>query len=708
MHQPYYKNPYTEKMELPWVRLHALKDYYGMVRILKDFPNTRVTYNLVPSLLIQLEDYLRGGRDLFQEIFKKDAGALEPNELRFLIRHFFSANYDHLIKPYPRYNYLFQKRLEHQDSKEGKEWRKIFSLDEIRDIQVWFNLCNFDEEYKENDHRIKGLIEKGENFSEKDKIQIEEAELELIGKIIPEYKAFADTGQVEITTTPFYHPILPLLLDPQQGRIANPNLPRYSLNFNWKEDARAQLEAALNYMERTFGKRPKGIWPSEGSLSTDVLAILENLGIEWTATDELNLSKSLAIPIERDENFTVKNREVLYKPYVLENGQISIFFRDNHLSDLIGFQYQRMPYHRAAEDLVHRIKACGALGEKVDRGTLKNRNLVVPIILDGENAWEYYPKSGRNFLREFFRLVEKDDSLETVTFSECLEPGSAVEPGIIKTFSPGSWINGNFDIWIGDPEDREAWHLIEEARSAFKRRESELPEDLKQKIKEYIHIAQGSDWFWWFGKENYTPDLDIFDHLLRRNLQKVYDLLSLSPPPRLFSPISDILKKTEIEVVSPKAYIAPQIDGKEGNYFDWLHAGSVEVAAIGGAMTFSNSLVNALFYGFGKEHLYLRADTPRDAGQLYSEGYTLDIVIIMDKKEILLNRETLEGNGAFAAGSIIECKVPLAFLSIKEGDTFYLYLEWKRGGQHVQTIPSHDYFRLSVPTARDYAQFWLV
>jgi alpha-amylase/alpha-mannosidase (GH57 family) len=705
MHQPYYKNPYTGKMELPWVRLHALKDYYGMVRLLKDLPNTKVTFNLVPSLLIQLQDYLNGHRDLFQEIFKKDADSLEPGELRFLVRHFFSANHDHLIKPYPRYHHLFHKRQEHQDSKEGKEWRKIFSTAEIRDIQVWFNLCYFDEEYKEKDERIKGLIEKGENFSEEDKILIEEAELELMGKIIPEYKKFADTGLVEITTTPFYHPIMPLLLDPQQGRVANPGLPRYSLNFNWKEDAVAQMEAALTYMEKTFGKRPEGIWPSEGSLSTEVLGILENLGIKWTATDELNLSKSLSIPIDRDENFTVKNPKVLYKPYVLKDGQMKIFFRDNHLSDLIGFQYQKMPFQRAAEDLVQRIKAAGVFAEK---GKRTNREMVVPIILDGENAWEYYPNSGREFLREFFRLVEQDEILETVTFSECIEPDSGVEPEVIEEFSSGSWINGNFDIWIGDHEDRKAWKLIESARNAYKRRESGLPEDKKKEIMEYIYIAEGSDWFWWFGKENYTPDLDIFDHLLRRNLQKVYDLLSISPPHRLFNPVSTILKKTEIEVVSPKAYIAPEIDGKEGHYFKWLNAGSVEVAAIGGAMTFSNSLVNALFYGFDKQNLYLRADTPRDAEQLFDEGYTLNIVIIKDKKETLLNREILEENGEFAAGTIIECKVPLDFISIEEGDAFYLYLEWKRGGQHVQTIPSHDYFRLTVPTAHDYAHFWMV
>ena len=705
MHQPFYRNPYTGKLELPWVRLHALKDYYGMVRILKDFPQIKATYNLVPSLLVQLEGYLKGERDVFQDIFKKNAESLTREELWFLIRHFFSANYNNQVKPFPRYNYLYEKREAHKDSIGGKERRKIFTLNETRDIQVWFPLSYFDEEYKENDERIRGLIEKGENFTEEDKGIIEEAESELLGKIIPEYKKYINSGQVEISTTPFYHPILPLLLDPQQGRIANPGLSQYPLHFNWREDAIAQLESALAYMEKTFGRRPAGIWPSEGSLSTEVLSILENLGIKWTATDEINLSQSLSVPIERDPHFTVKNPGFLYKPYILNEGNIKIFFRDRHLSDLIGFHYRKMPYKIAARDLIHRIKAIGVSTHKEN---IKNEERVVPIILDGENAWEYYHKSGRDFLKEFFRMVEEDETLKTVTFSECLD----MEPGAIECFSSGSWINGNFDIWIGNQEDQKAWQMIEAARNAFERQKPNLSEEQKQEIPEYIYIAEGSDWFWWFGKENDTPDLYIFDLLLRKNLQKVYDLLALSPPANLFSPISDILKKIEIKRVSPKAYINPTIDGKESHYFEWLNAGSVDVAAVGGTMAFSNSIICALFYGFDKQHLYLRVDTAQNARFYFEEGYTLDIVTFntndTDKKKRVLSLKDLKKNENIAIDIFIECKVPLTFISVREGDPFYLYLEWKSNGKSFQTIPTHGYFTLTVPTARDYARFWLL
>ena len=533
MHQPFYKNPYTQKNELPWVRLHGLKDYYGMVALLEDFPRVKATYNLVPSLLTQLEGYCRGERDIFQDIFIKDAQSLQIEEIHFLVRHFFSANPRNLIHPWPRYRYLFEKKSQQQSSG-FTPWEKIFNTSELRDLQVWFQLCHFDEIYKAGDARVKELIKKGENFSETDKKQLEEVEMELLAKIIPVYKKFSDSGQVELSTSPYYHPILPLLVNPQEGRIANPGLPGYDLHFNWREDAVFQLESALDYMEKTFGKRPGGIWPAEGSLSMEVLKILDNMNIRWTATDELNLSRSLGIPIDRDQQSILIDPGVLYKPYAVKDGgiDIKIFFRDRHLSDLIGFHYQETPYEKAAADLVDRIKRSGM---KVPG----DHHIVVPIILDGENAWEYYPNNGRDFLKEFFRLVMEDDALEMVTFSEALDMG--IEPGVISYLSPGSWVNGNFDTWIGDEEDRKAWQLLEETKRAVEKEEQQtgLSEEQKKAARQYISIAQGSDWFWWFGKENYTPDKYIFDNLFRKNLQKVYDILGKDIPAAFTTPIAD-------------------------------------------------------------------------------------------------------------------------------------------------------------------------
>jgi alpha-amylase/alpha-mannosidase (GH57 family) len=709
MHQPLYKNPYTQKTELPWVRLHGLKDYYGMVALLNDFPRIKATYNLVPSLLSQLEGYCRGERDIFQDIFIKDAQSLEIEEIHFLVRHFFSANHRNLIRPWPRYRYLHEKKNKYQNTG-FTPWEKIFKPNELRDLQVWFQLCHFDEIYKKENKPLKELIKKGENFTEEDKKQVEEVEKELLAKIIPGYKKFADSGQIELCTSPYFHPILPLLVNPQEGRITNPGLPEYDLHFNWTEDAVFQLESALDYMEKTFGKRPMGIWPSEGSLSMEVLKILDDTDIQWTATDELNLSRSLGIPIDRDQQFILKDPGVLYKPYAVKDSgiKIKIFFRDRYLSDLIGFHYQETPHEKAAADLVDRIKRSGM---KVPG----DQDIVVPIILDGENAWEFYPNNGRDFLKEFFRLITEDEDLETVNFSEALDMG--IEPGVISQLSSGSWVNGNFDIWIGDEEDRKAWKLLEKTKRAIEKEEHQtgLSEDQKKEIRGYISIAQGSDWFWWFGKENYTPDLHIFDNLFRKNLQKVYELLGKDIPAAFSTPIANHLRASGISIIPPSQRIHPRIDGRAGSYYEWLYAGHIDVRAISGALHVANLLVNTLYYGFDKRYFYLRVDTREEAVSYFEEGYTLDIIILKDgvQKRLpiihstaaydpgLLNIET-------AIDGIIEVSIPLKVLNLREGRCFYLQLEWRYKGDHFQAIPSHDYFRLTVPKDKDYAHFWTV
>ncbi|MCP4217476.1 MAG: glycoside hydrolase [bacterium] len=544
MHQPVYRDALTGRRELPWVRMHALKDYYGMLRILRDFPNLKATYNLVPSLLEQLEQLVSDHRgtgprvpDRFSETFRKDATALTPHDTRFLVRHFFSANYNRMIRPYPRYKYLFKKR-EVLRKKRGKAPHGGFDISELRDIQVWFFLCYFDREYQECDPRIRGLVEKGAMFSEGDKETLLEAERELSAKIIPAYREYADAGRIELSTTPYHHPILPLLLDPQCGRIANPSLPKYRLNFNWRDEAADQVTSALDFMETRFGRRPMGMWPSEGALSFEVVHMLDNLGVAWTATDELNLNKSVGDGhgFHRDIEGTVTEPDVLYRPYVLKGGTTRIFFRDRVLSDLIGFQYSRLAAKKAAADFHRRLRNIGKMAQ---RRNIDPDSFVVPIILDGENSWEHYHKSGRDFFKQLFRLIDTDDTIETVTFSQCLE----IEPAVLDTLSPGSWIGGNFDIWIGHREHRAAWKLIREARKVFREHKDRLTPEKQKEVLKYIHIARGSDWFWWFGKENRTIDLDIFDRLFRSNLLKVYELMQIAPPAKLLKPVPRKLKR---------------------------------------------------------------------------------------------------------------------------------------------------------------------
>ncbi len=704
MHQPCYRNPYSGKFDLPWLRLHALKDYFGMVHILEEFPSLRLTFNLVPSLLAGLDGYLGGGSDVFGDLFRKPAASLAPDEVQFLVRHFFSIQHENHIKPFRRYEALYQKKMKRLAQQVDPDWQGVFSVPDLRDLQVWFQLAYFDEYYKAGDERVIALIRRGRDFSEGDKETCGAIEREILGRVIPEYKKFHERGQVELCTSPFYHPILPLLLDPQVGRDANPRLPSYDLDFNWEEDAWAQLQYGLGLAERTFGARPRGIWPPEGGLSEPTLRLLARAGIAWTASDEDILSRSLPRPLERDGRFMATDPAALYSPYSLAGLPIRIFFRDHLLSDLIGFYYQKFSATEAAADLLSRIKAISASC---------SQELTIPIILDGENAWEFYPRSGRDFLREFYRSICADPGIETVTFSEAAA-GPARELGRLKC---GSWINGNFDIWIGDPDDRRAWELLKGAHDAFCAARPAMDPLQAREVEELLHIAEGSDWFWWYGKENFTPDIDIFDQLFRLNLQKAYELLGRPVPDGLLHPIPASSPTDRLQVVPPRDGLEAEIDGEASDYFEWLDAGRVDILSYGGSMNIANPLVKTLHFGFGGGHAFLRIDTKKHARAYFENGFSLRILLRSGAKtwqgEIGFDGRAPEMKGfsagsAGAVGRIIELKVPGSALEIGEGSEFQLQMFWSFNGQPFQTIPACEPITIKVPGAKDYAAYWQV
>ena len=704
MHQPCYRNPFSGRFDLPWLRLHALKDYFGMVHLLEEFPGLRLTFNLVPSLLAGLEQYNQGAVDAFAEIFRRPAADLAPEEVQYLVRHFFSIHHETHIKPYRRYDLLYRKKMERLGSREDPDWRQVFSVAELRDLQVWFQLTYVDEAYKETDPRIGDLVRKGQGFTEKDKETLSAVEDEILRRVLPEYKKFQDNGQAELCTSPFYHPILPLLLDPQAGRKANEGLAPYDLDFCWEEDAWAQLQSGLDCMEKTFGVRPRGVWPPEGGLSEPTLRLLSRAGIAWTASDEEVLSRSLPRPLERDAHLAISDPGALYSPYTLPGMPVKIFFRDHLLSDLIGFYYQKFPAREAAADLYRRIHALAASGPA---------GMTIAVILDGENAWEFYPRSGRDFLREFYRLLCADDGIETVTYSAAAA-GAARELPRLKC---GSWINGNFDIWIGDRDDQKAWELLREARDAFLAARGSLAGEVAREIEELLRIAQGSDWYWWYGRENYTPDLDIFDSLFRLNLQKVYALLKETPPGALLQPVPSVAPSGRLHVEAPRDTMAPRVDGEISDYFEWLDAGRVDILAFGGAMNIANPLVKTLFFGFDREHAFLRIDTKKHARTYFETGFSLRLELQGNERSLQVElgfaggaAETkgLPAGAAAAVGRIIEWRLPLAALAAGEGAEFRLRMFWSFDGQPFQTIPASGPLTLQVPGARDYAAFWQV
>src|SRR5258708_3116152 len=416
-HQPFYKDLVTGEYRLPWVRLHALKDYYGMVKLLEEFPDVHQTFNLVPSLITQIQDYVAGtAHDPFLNVASRPAKDLTADERRFALQYLFQLNPVHLIGRYPRYAELWDRFQSSGSDPDRAE--KYFQPQDFTDLQVLSQIAWFDEFFLQ-EPEIAKLISKGRGFSLEDQKFVIDRQRDLIGKVIPAHAEAAQQGRIEISTSPFYHPILPLLSDTNAGAASTAGLPLPQNRFRHPEDAREQLQRGLDLHETVFGLRPKGVWPSEGSVSEEVFAIAAGLGVQWMATDEGVLSRTLGMSFMRDGRGRLPDAsaEKLYTIHRYHNGHTPIHmeFRDHAISDQIGFVSSGMPPQDAASHLIHNIK------ETAQSVLTRGNDAVVPIILDGENAWEYYPESGREFLRRFYDGLQKDPSIQAVTVSEAME-----------------------------------------------------------------------------------------------------------------------------------------------------------------------------------------------------------------------------------------------------------------------------------------------
>jgi alpha-amylase/alpha-mannosidase (GH57 family) len=585
MHQPFYKDLASGEYKLPWTRMHALKDYYGMVRALEEFPRVHQTFNLVPSMMVQVAEYASGQAvDPFLEVALKPAESLTAADRAFLLRHSFYSDPLHMIHRYPRYGELFDLCEPHKGGGSGPH----LSVQELRDLQMWSQLAWFDEEYQAEDPEVREWVRQGRNFTVADQRRMGEKQCEAIGKVIPEYRKLAASGQIEISTTPYYHPILPLICDSNIASVAHPNVP-LPPRFRYPQDVRLQLVMAREYITTQFGTAPMGLWPSEGSVSDEVLAIASEVGFTWAATDSgvLNRTLNRGVPVDG-----------LYRPYRwLQSGQkLHLIFRDHFLSDLIGFVYAKMDAGAAADDFLRRIRdnCAGILGS--------GRDALVPIILDGENAWEYYYRNGRPFLRELYRRISDDAGMTAVTVSEAL--GHFVPEGLDHIF-PGSWIDANFDIWIGDEEDNRAWTELLRARQTFDAAATASEERRSMAFEELL-IAEGSDWCWWYGPQHHSPNRVEFDQLYRSHLANVYHFLDLSPPEELSRPILRAALP-EVQIDASRA-ITPVIDGQVTSYFEWMGAGLYQVDGRGGSMHGKKFLIKEVQYGSDGVNFYLRVD----------------------------------------------------------------------------------------------------
>src|SRR6185369_15578864 len=359
MHQPYYEDLVTREHILPWVRLHGLKDYFGMVALLREFPGVKMTFNLVPSLLVQLQAFAEDrARDRYLELSLKPATALDYRDVDFILENFFHAQRQHMIDAYPRYGELLARRGgAFTTGVERRAAAARFGVDDIRDLQVWHKLAWIDPFYLDGDARTQALVAKGRGFNEVDKQVLREVELELLNKVIPEYRQAAERGQIEVSASPFYHPILPLLCDSDVYLRTHPDARRPRQPFRRPEDAAEQLERASAYHARLFGARPVGLWPSEGSVSDAMVPLAAAAGFTWMATDELILARTLGVGLTRDGYGHLEQPETLYRPYVVRTGgaEVACTFRDHVLSDLIGFTYAGWNAEAAAQDFVGRL-----------------------------------------------------------------------------------------------------------------------------------------------------------------------------------------------------------------------------------------------------------------------------------------------------------------------------------------------------------------
>jgi len=720
MHQPYYKDPLRGEYVLPWTYLHAVKDYYDMAAIVDDTPGARVVFNLVPSLLEQLEDYAAGTAvDPFLIRGKMDPAEMTDEDRLFLLQNFFSANRQRMIEPAKRYMELYCLAGEGDPGK-LKERLRHFRDQDILDLQVWFFLAWTGEAARRRFSELRGLVAKGGNYTREDRASLFNIHGIILKGIIPLYKKLHKEGKAELSVTPYFHPILPLLCDMNCARTAMPRVTLPLLPFQHPEDACNQIASGIAAFKRIFGFAPQGMWPSEGSVSDAALKVIADNGIRWVATDEGVLSNTLG--------GLGGGRESLYQIYHHGAGKsgVNLFFRDHALSDLIGFTYSQWEPDRAVADFMNRL------------GEIRNHApsaAVVPVILDGENAWEYYPDNAYTFLSKLYTAVARNNRFKLTTCEDAL--AAEAHPRQLGHIHPGSWINANYGIWVGHPEENLAWDLLTKAREAAIQKNARVkalltpgsrfdfmtePDQTASMICQALFAAEGSDWFWWYGDDHFSPHSDRFDLLFRRHLTNVYRLLGVDIPGELYDPIK---KKSPAGFVrDPAAFISPTINGLVSDYFEWLAAGLYDLAKQSSAMHSAENLLHSFFFGFDRQSLYFRIDGELSLDKVFKDGDQFIIYLVCDKEyRLAMRREGSEGQlqTRVAGGwqdlavccqwqirKICEIRMPLEAIKPEPGGYIFAYLTLMRSGDEVGRWPVDSPMRLKYVGAELELDNWLI
>jgi alpha-amylase/alpha-mannosidase (GH57 family) len=621
-HQPCYRDLPSGKMLMPWVRLHGVKDYTGLAAILEEFPKIRCTTNFSPVLLDQLQAYIDGATDTMLDLSLIPAAELNDDQKESILAKFFWAHPDSVIGQYPRYRQLLELHRANQTLREQ----------DYRDLQVLANLAWFHPLIR----TIDPLRSKGRGFTEEDKQTLVARTREALAAILPKWRAMAD--RVELSVSPYYHPIVPLLCDFASAREAIPGLPLPDAP-SFRDEAGVQVRRALEAGEKYFGRRPRGFWPSEGSVSNEACALFRSAGAQWAATDEAIVGESGVKMVQG----------------------LKVAFRDTALSNLLGFTYKGMEPADAARDFVKR---------------LEGREGPVPVCLDGENPWEHYPDGGVAFLRELFRALSDHPRIKTTTMSELVATDS------VDRITAGSWINRNFGVWIGHPEDRKGWELLGRAYRDIQGSSSAL-------AWECLRAAEGSDWYWWFG-DDFTSAQDAeFDALFRRHIMNLYQAIGRTVPEDVLRPIKQV--RSQIVLKPPQAMLQVKLDGRRSDYFEWIAAGHYDMSREYSALAGESSFLSDVYYGFDPERLLVRLDFKKGVdGKRILAGGRLSLVLTRPRPVTVSLHGVVE--------DIFEGAVHFKELGLKPNEDVEFFLEFERTAGAPVRLPTLTPLTFRVPT----------
>jgi len=690
-HQPDYRSPRTGSALLPWVRLHAVKDYLDMALHLERHPRVRATFNFVPALVDQLEDAAAGKSDALFDLLRlpvPELGVEDRAQLAFRC----TQCPPRVREKWPEYASLMRRAERARHGGAALDDRALEAL------EVWFLLAWLDPMHWKEPEAERAFARRREpGGRERDGLLALHARL--LAEVLPAYRRLAGRGQIELSTSPYAHPILPLLVDTRVAHRARPDLRLPSPGFAAPEDAARQIERAIARHAEVFGVAPHGLWPSEGSVSPEVAEIVAASGLRWMATDEGNLWRSL--PAE------ARKRGVLHRPWFVETarGPVSVFFRDHELSDRIGFVYHHWEAADAASDFIARLERIADASEHAE-----SEPPLVTVALDGENCWEHYADDGGPFLEALYTALEASERIRTVTPSEVLARGG---PGArLESLHSGSWIDSDFHIWIGHPEKNRAWERIAEARADLVA--SGATESGAPRAWESLHAAEGSDWFWWLGVDHHTLDKDVFDRILREHLAATYDRRGADAPAWVHEPIAGVVRLED--ETAPLGYIHPILDGRETSYFEWRWAGRLNAGA-GGSMHRDAGVLREVFYGFDERSMFLRVDLDSAVATDAQASIELEVSQSGIRRELVWaaargNPRVARPDGTAPDGvrvvidEIVEAAIPLASLGLRSGDEIQLIVRVRSGDRRTGEIASSAGQPIRISGPEDEAAQW--